>query len=283
MERLDSDLLRTFIAVAEAGSMTDGASRVYRSQSATSIQIKRLEAVLGNPVFARHGRGVVLTDTGRQLLPVAREVTARLDGALRDIASDGLRGKLRLGIPDDHGRARLAGIIGAFARTHPLVELDVACALSTEFPGALAKGRLDLAIYEVEAPAADEEVLFEDATCWAASRFRPLAATACLPVALFDRACWWRDAALASLRARGKPFRVVYSSQSVSGVLAAVEAGVAVGLLGRSSLTDDLDILSGEHGFAPTPTSKLVLAAREGGDSDIVAAMKSALRAAVRR
>jgi DNA-binding transcriptional LysR family regulator len=79
MRSSSSDLLRTFVAVAEAGSVTDGALRIYRSQSATSLQIKRLEAILRQPVFERHGRCVVLSDTGRQLLPVAQDVTARLD------------------------------------------------------------------------------------------------------------------------------------------------------------------------------------------------------------
>lgn len=71
MENLDSDLLRTFIAVAQSGSVTDGATKIHRSQSATSLQIKRLENILGLPVFERHGRGIVLSDTGHRLLPTA--------------------------------------------------------------------------------------------------------------------------------------------------------------------------------------------------------------------
>ncbi len=129
MESLDSDLLRTFVAVAEAGSVTEGATHIYRSQSATSLQIKCLESILGHPVFERHGRGVILSETGRKLLPVATEVTARLDKVLRDISQDAVSGKLRLGIPDDHGRTKLAEIIAAFTRHHPGVELDVTCAL----------------------------------------------------------------------------------------------------------------------------------------------------------
>ncbi|MEJ6393123.1 LysR family transcriptional regulator [Gymnodinialimonas sp. 2305UL16-5] len=99
MDNLDSDLLRTFVAVAEAGSVTDGAARIHRSQSATSLQIKRLEAILGRTVFDRHGRGVVLSDVGRTLLPVAKDVAARLDAVRRDISQDAVSGKLRLGIP----------------------------------------------------------------------------------------------------------------------------------------------------------------------------------------
>lgn len=280
MDQLDSELLRSFIVVADAGSVTEGADRLHRSQSAVSLQLKRLEAVLGRRIFDRHGRGVELTDAGRRLLPVARDVAARLDAALREIASDGLRGKLRIGIPDDHGRARLARIIGAFAQSHPLVELDVTCALSARFPEDLAKNRLDLAVYEVEAPSPDEDVLFEDPTFWASSVYRDLTRKRPTPVALFDHACWWRDAAITSLKSRGKPYRVVYSSQSVSGVIAAVEAGIAIGLLGRSSLHSGLSVVNETLGFEGTPSSKLVMASSERQCSGPIDAMKTAIRAA---
>ncbi|MEM9552419.1 MAG: LysR substrate-binding domain-containing protein [Pseudomonadota bacterium] len=280
MENLESDLLRTFVAVAEAGSVTDGAVRIFRSQSATSLQIKRLEAILGQPVFARHGRGVVLSDTGRRLLPIAQEVTARLDTALRDLSHDAISGKIRLGIPDDHGQSKLAGIIATFARHHPRVELDVTCALSTGFPAALAQGKLDLAIYEVETPSGHEEVLYEDPTCWVSLAHRNFPQDEFLPVALFDHACWWRDAAITALNARGKPYRCVYSSQSVSGVIAAVEAGIAVGLLGRSSLHSGLSVVNEALGFESTPASKLVMASRGDGDAGPQDAMKAAIRAA---
>lgn len=280
MENLDSDLLRTFVAVAQAGSVTDGAARIHRSQSATSLQVKRLETILGQPVFERHGRGVVLSETGRQLLPVAQDVMARLDGALRDISCGVVTGKLRVGIPDDHGRSKLAQIIATFTRQHPQVELDVSCALSAGFPEALEKGSLDLAIYEVQTPQAHEQLLFEDPTCWVSSANTDFTPFDSLPVALFDHACWWRDAAIASLDERGKPYRIVYSSQSVSGVVAAVEAGIAVGLLGRSALHSGLSVASESLGFRATPTSKLVMAANGSPEDGPQAAMKSAIRAA---
>ncbi|WP_227272489.1 LysR substrate-binding domain-containing protein [Roseobacter weihaiensis] len=280
MDNLDSDLLRTFLAVAQAGSVTDGAARIHRSQSAASIQVKRLEAILGRPVFERHGRGVVLSEAGRTLLPVAQDVTARLDAALQDISQRAVSGKLRVGIPDDHGRTKLAEIIATFTRHHPKVDLDVTCALSTGFPEALEKGALDLAIYEVERPKQHEEVLFEDPTCWVASAHREFAIDDSLPVALFDHACWWRDVAIASLEARGKPYRIAYSSQSVSGVIAAVEAGIAVGLLGRSSLHSGLSIVGKSFGFGPTPASKLVMAASVSPTGGPLDAMETAVRAA---
>lgn len=280
MENLDSDLLRTFLAVAQAGSVTEGAARIHRSQSAISLQIKRLEKILGQPVFKRNGRGVALSETGRRLLPVAQDVTARLDVVLRDIAEGAMTGKLRVGIPDDHGRAKLAQIIAAFTRQHPQVELDINCALSAGFPDALEKKVFDLAIYEVENPQPDEQLLFEDPTCWLSSANADFTTVESLPVALFDHACWWRDAAIESLEDRGKPYRIVYSSQSVSGVVAAVEAGIAVGLLGRSSLHSGLSVASESLGFQSTPASKLVMAANGSPEDEPLAAMKDAIRAA---
>jgi len=280
MQNLDSDLLRTFLAVAGSGSMTDGAAVIGRSQSATSLQILRLEQILGRPVFERTGRGVVLTEAGRQLMPVAKDVTGRLDGALRSITSDGLRGRLRLGIPDDHGRAKLAGILAAFMQSHPQVELEVTCAISTDFPGMLSRGLLDLAVYEIAEPATPEETVYADPTCWAMSRDKNLLEQDPLPVALFDRACWWREAAIASLDASGHSYRVVFSSQSVSGVTSAVEAGVAIGLLGRSSVAGHLTVLGSEHGFAPTPVSRLVIGTAQAADPALARSMKVAIRTA---
>ncbi|MEJ6393122.1 LysR substrate-binding domain-containing protein [Gymnodinialimonas sp. 2305UL16-5] len=181
---------------------------------------------------------------------------------------------------DDHGRTKLAEVIAAFTRHHPQVELDVTCAQSTSFPMALDKGDLDLAIYEVENPSNHEEVLYEDPTCWMSSAQRSFPVDERLPVALFDHACWWRDAAIDSLQAREKPYRIVYSSQSVSGVIAAVEAGIAVGLLGRSSLHAGLSVVNEALGFESTPTSKLVMASSKAKGRGPKDAMKAAIRSA---
>jgi len=260
--------------------MTEGAGRIFRSQSATSLQIARLEEVLGAPVFQRHGRGVRLTRVGERLLPVAREVTETLSDTLRELTADGIHGTLRLGIPDDESTATLSRIIGEFTRAHPLVELNLTCALSAGFPAALASGALDLAVYEVQHPPAAGGVLREESTSWMVSRRHDVLARDPLPVALFDRDCWWQLAALDSLRETGRRYRVVCSSQSVLGVAAAIEAGMAVGLLGQSSLTPTLRCLGPEDGFGPMPVSRLVLGQRPGAAGAAIEAMAAAIRLA---
>jgi DNA-binding transcriptional LysR family regulator len=280
MDQLNSDLLRTFLAVADSGSMTEGAARIFRSQSAASLQIRKLEDLLGQPVFERHGRGVAMTETGERLLPVARDVARTLSTAMRELTSDSLHGKLRLGIPDDHSQQMLSQIIGEFAQSHPQVELEISCALSAGFPDALACGDMDIAVYEVERPDGRQEVLRAEQTFWMMSRHHDLLQHDPLPVALFDRECWWRDAALSALHAGERPFRIVYSSQSVAGVAAAIEAGVAIGLLGQSSLSSNLTTLGTEHGFTEMPESSLVLGSRSGPDDPPTQAMKAAIRQA---
>ncbi|MEM7043197.1 MAG: LysR family transcriptional regulator, partial [Pseudomonadota bacterium] len=237
------------MAVADAGSMTGGAARIYRSQSAASVQIKQLEDLLGEPVFNRHGRGVVLSRTGEVLEPVARQVVGALDSAMAEITGGGLEGTLRIGIPDDHGKEALSKIIADFARDHPKVDLRVHCALSAGFPSALLAGELDLAVHEVEDVRRGMELLREEPMHWVTSRAHDLLDRDPVPVALFDRACWWRDAALKALKASGRPHRIIYSSESVTGVAAAIEAGIAIGVLNESALKPGLTILSPSEGL----------------------------------
>lgn len=268
------------MAVAETGSITDGATRIFRSQSAASLQMRKLESLLGRPVFDRHGRGVVLTEVGERLLPVAREVTRTLAATMRELSSDDLQGKLRIGIPDDESKRILSRIVSEFAQSHPLVELEVTCALSASFAHALAAGAMDIAVYELEHPSPGLEVLREEQTGWMVSRHHDLLSRDPIPIALFDRACWWRDAALNTLTAMGRPYRIVYSSQSVAGVAAAIEAGIAIGLLGLSSMSENLRLLGPPDEFSESPLSRLVLGLREDADSPEIRAMQRAIQQA---
>ena len=280
MDQLDSDLLRTFLAVADAGSVTGGAARIHRSQSAASVQVKQLEALLGEPLFERHGRGVSLSATGELLLPVARQVVDLLDAALAELKTGGLAGSLRIGIPDDHSKTALAGILAEFTRQHPKVELRVHCALSSGFPELLSRGALDLVVHEVEALGAGMELLREEKLLWAASRAHNVQARHPVPVALFDRACWWRDLAQTALRTCGRAYRVVYASESVTGVTAAIESGIAIGVLGASALNDKMVALSDSEGLGSLPTSKLVLEYGKGADAEVCGAMAQAVKRA---
>jgi DNA-binding transcriptional LysR family regulator len=281
--RLDSELLRTFLAVTREGSFSRAAECVFRSQSAISLQIKQLEAVLGRPLFQRHARGVMLNQCGEKLLPVAEQVIALLDRTAGELRADPLHGSIRIGIPDEYGSSLLPGVIAQFLREHPRVELSVRCSFSADFPAALERGEIDLALHAVETPRDGMRVIHHEATCWASSGLHAPQTRDPLPIAIFDRACWWRERALQALERNGREYRVVFSSESVTGVAAAVAAGVAVGVLGESSLRDGLIRLSPAEGFPALPDSVLVLEAAADVDPELAAAIGDALSVAFDR
>ena len=281
-EKLDSDLLRTFIAIADTGSFTRGAERVFRSQSAVSLQIKRLETTLGKSVFDRHARGIVLTPIGEKLRPVAQRVVNLLDVTIGELRGDALEGSIRIGIPDEYGETILPGVIASFVRQHPQVELGVRCGFSASFPEALARNELDLAVYAEESPHKGSQILRYDKTIWASATNHQAHEQDPLPVALFDRECWWRDRALEALETSGRRYRVIYTSESVMGVMAAIAAGVAIGLIGESAMNSNFKILTEADGLPSIQSSALVIGRRESVDSLIADAMTAAITEAFR-
>jgi DNA-binding transcriptional LysR family regulator len=257
--------------------MTGGADRIGRSQSATSLQIRQLEEVIGQPVFRRHGRGVTLTVVGEKLLPVARNVVQSLDTTLNELRGGGLKGKLRIGMTDDHSHHELTGIISEFAAFHPDVELEVQCAFGSKFEAALRNGDLDLAIHEVQRPNDRDEVLREDHLVWMCAQDSDLSEADSLPIALFDRDCWWRDLALSELEELGQNYQVIFSSESAIGVRSAVQAGIAAGLLCSSDSIDGVRPLA--HLPARSSTF-LVLQRAEQANGPICDAMCQTIRKA---
>lgn len=277
MHPLNSDLLRTFLAIAEAGSVTGGAARIGRSQSATSLQVRQLEDIVGARVFRRHGRGVVLTAAGEKLRPVAQSVTQSLDTVLSELRGGGLKGKLRMGMPDDHSRTELASIVAHFADRHPDVELEVHCAFGEGFDAALRAGDIDLAVCDAPKPYDGDVVLREDHLIWMCRRGSEIAKKPILPIAVFDRACWWRDLALSSAEEAGQKVQVAFSGESAIGVRAAVEAGIAAALLRVSESSPELEPVP--HLGARYPTY-LVLKRARGAIGPVCDAMCEAIRTA---
>ena len=280
--RLDSDLLRTFLQVSATGSFSKAAARIDRSQSAVSLQMKQLESLLGQSLFERHGRGVRPTAIAMRLRPVALQVVGLLDQATAELSSSALRGSLRIGIPDEYADSLLPNVIAEFARANPGVELVVRCSFSAGFADALENDELDIAVHALASPPSSMRVLKRDKTCWVASRQHRVHEREPLPIALFDRACWWRDIALAALESTGREYREVFSSESVAGISAAVASGVAVALVGEDALRDEFVRLTAQQGFPEMPESVLVLQVREGVDSELSRAMCSLIETSFR-
>lgn len=274
---LDSDLLRSFVAVAEARTVTHAARRLGRTQSAISVQIAKLEDRLGVRLFDRAARGMHPTADGERLLTEARPLLRQLD-RLPGLFGAALAGTVRVGLPDDYGDTVLERILAAFAARHPAVDVFVHCGFSADFPEAVARGGLDLAAHASDRTAGADTLLVDEATVWVAHRGWSPVPGEPMPIAVFDRACWWRDAALAALDHAGVAYRIAFSSQSVSGVRAAVTAGLAVGMLAESTVDGPMRVLGPADGLPALPRSALTLLQRPGPPTPAMTAMAAAIR-----
>src|ERR1700729_535756 len=166
---LDTDQLRSFLAIVDSGSFTKAAERVHKTQSAVSMHIRRLEEQLGCTLFVKHGRGARLTDEGERLIEFARRIVQVEAGAFAALSRKGLRGAVRLGIPDDYAESFLAEILSRFNRRHPLVEVSVACEASIELAAQVAAGALELALVTDHEGIKGLELLREEPLVWVAA------------------------------------------------------------------------------------------------------------------
>jgi DNA-binding transcriptional LysR family regulator len=275
---LDSDVLRTFVSVAEHGNVTRAAEALHRTQSAISVQVKRMEDNLGVKLFTRKARGMSLTTAGEKLMSSAKPIIQMLDRAATELREAPIEGAVRVGIPDDYGTELLATVLADFAERHPLVEVSIRCGFSVGFPTAVERGELDLAVYASDQEETHGDVLLEEQTVWVGSANTVLHTLDPLPVTLFDRSCWWRNAAIGALDGAGIVYRIAYSSESVAGIKAAIRAGLAVGVLARSTVEQDMKILGTCEGLPPLPTSNLMLIGGSKSETPATTAMAGSIR-----
>ena len=228
---LDPDLLRAFAYIAEEGSFTRAAERVGRTQSAVSMQVQRLEAMLGQRVLLRgKGGAVSLTPHGRYLLDRTREVLALNEEIWRTFRAPQMHGTVRLGTPDDYALRYLPGVLKRFAETHPSVDVDVTCSSSTPLLAKLKAGELDLTLAsEGHEPAnVPFDLLWRGPLMWITSERQSPHRLDPLPLAIAAGDCAWRRAALRALDAAGRRYRIAYTSETQAGTLTPVLAGLAV-------------------------------------------------------
>jgi len=278
--QLDGDLLRTFVAVAETGNFTHAAGRVGRTQSAVSMQIKRLEDAVQAPLFERGARGVSLTRKGDQLLGNARRIVGLLDetAALFDAAA--LEGKVNIGIHEEYAEERLANALNAFDRRHPNVEITVTCGASEENLARVRSGELDLAVIFDWKGHSDGEVLMVDPTVWVTSEKYLTHERTPVPIALFRNSDWSRDFAMRSLDECGIDYRVAYLCANKGGLRLAVTSGLAISPISRSDIPAGCRELTAAEGFGPVDQSNVVLVLNPASRSDAVAGMAQAMREA---
>src|SRR5262245_33368657 len=235
MANLDIDLLRSFAAVVDCGSFTAAGELVARTQSAVSVQIKRLEETLGKTVFERSSRSLTLTPAGQTLLAYARRILELNDESVRRIAEPAVAGAIRLGITEYFVPTELPRILSRFTSAYPDVHLDVRMGLSHELRDQMAAGSLDAAIVRL-APRERAKAIWSEAQVWAVREGCEPASGAVVPLALLPSPCVLRAHALESMKRRKRRWRLSFTGSSMASVQAAVSAGLGVSIFPRSSL-----------------------------------------------
>jgi DNA-binding transcriptional LysR family regulator len=278
---LDTDQLRSFLAIVDAGSFTRAAERVNKTQSAVSMHIRRLEEQLGCALFVKNGRGARLSQEGEKLIDYARRIMQIEAGALAALSRKGLSGRVRLGIPDDYAEFFLADILGRFYAHHPMVEVSVVCENSVGLAAQTRAGALDLAVVTDGDGVEGVEAIREEQLVWVASRRFQIDPAAPLSLAMGSPSCIWRRMAEEALRHSERATRSLLVSKNFSAIGPIVRAGLAITVLPRDTVPADFRILGVEAGLPALPSSRMGLVYGHGELSPEAAALAEAIRATV--
>lgn len=247
---LQIDWLKCFVAVVDAGSLSGAAPEVHRSQSAVSMQLKKLEAALGCQLLARGPRQHELTPDGQLLLGYARRMLDLHAETQAAFHGEELTGRIRLGVPDDYAAKYLTPVLKRFAPHYGAVEIELNCEQSTSLIPRIERGDLDLALVSRE-HSRQGTLLFHEPMVWIGSTQFQVWRRDPLPIAVYEDTSLAKRSAINSLALQGRRYKVVYNSSSLAGQIAAVESGLAVAVLTQCSAPPHLEILGSEHGLGP--------------------------------
>ena len=262
---LDIDLARTFVAICETGNFTRAAERVFRSPSAVSLQVKKLEETVGRPLFRRETRSVELTADGEYLLGFARKMLKLNDDTMAYFNTPPMEGRVSLGAPYDAGVFAIPLILKMFASTHPHVEVDVRLESSSELRRQCSDGSTDVALLATdEHPGYQAVEAHTESLVWVGLRNGSAMLRDPLPLALADQGCVWRSAALDALDKEGRSYRVAYSSKNCQAQIAAIEADLAIAPLPISVVSQRLVRIDTQGRLPPLGNYRVYLMTREG-------------------
>ena len=254
---LTPDLLRTFVAAAQTGNFTQAAKQVNISQSAVSMQMRKLEEDLEKPLFIRLARGVQLTVEGEILLKYAGKLLRLHDRALAALSEPNLKGLIRLGAVEDYADLHFPGILKRFSEKYPLIQVDLVCDSSDKLLKLFQADKFDLCLRNGEVVEPGGEFLRYEPLFWIGPKDTEPEKRSPLPIAVFHD-CLYRQWTETVLKKHRIKFRVAYSSPSITGVLAAVKAGLAVAPIGASINVSGLRILP-EDALPALPSAVITL------------------------
>ncbi|MFC4456520.1 LysR substrate-binding domain-containing protein [Deinococcus sonorensis] len=266
---LDMDVIRTLVYGVDLGSFSQAAIKLSRSPSAVSTQLKKLEAQLGTELLRKSGRGLVLTDAGEAFLVYARRLLELNDDAVAAVRGNEMAGTVRLGVQEDFGESLLPQVLGAFARTHPRISIQVRITRNADLLAGVNNGDLDLALAWGETRTAYVDSLATLPIRWFGPPDPSHVLHPPLPLAVFESPCLFRTLAMARLDSAGIPWRVTFTSPSLAGLWAALAAGL--GVTPRTALSVPKGVRPLDHPDLPDlPSITLSLHRSEATASPVV-------------
>ncbi len=272
---LELDLLRTLVAIAETGNFSAAAEVVHRTPSAVSMQVKRIEDLLGRPVFLRDSRSVELTADGETLLEHGRRLLALNREVISRFVQPDLVGEVHLGAPDDVSERFLAPMLRRFGETHPAISVRVVVDSTARMMEMVRERRLDMSIVTRNAGFAgtdDTEVLMREPLVWAMLRGGVAAEKDPLPLSVWEETCVWRQAAVQGLERQGRDFRITFESAHISGQRAAILADLCVAPIPKTSLGGEIVEAPSKFGLPPLPEYTLGLQIGDNPSATVLAA-----------
>src|SRR5215469_16485872 len=268
---LDIVLLRTFVAVVEANGFTRAAGFVNLTQSAASLHIKRLEEQVGRRLFDRTAPKLALTSDGEILLSYAQRILALEEEVKTRLGHPEPEGVVRFGAPEYFDPGTLASLLAQFNSRYPAIDLEIHMGIGTDIAALYGRGLLDVAIINreigeadgvernVSGPGEDATVLYREGRVWVAQRGMKLDNERPMPLALFPPPCTWRQLAQERLQNAGRRWTVALQSTGLSGIVTAVEAGLAISIFAQSGLNPRLRALGPAQGLPLLPDFEYVV------------------------
>ena len=228
MRHLDITLLHSFKTIAECKNISVASQRLNKTQAAVSIQMKKLEDLVGERLIIRGHQTAELTSQGEKMLQYAKKMLALSDEAIEYFVKGEVCGAVRFGIPDDYASAFLPPVLKEFTQRYPKVNLKIRNDISQNLFTALEDGELDLALVTQRSADGKGEILRSDQLQWVGAAGLKVDPRAPIPLALYPHGCGYRRQILSALSGCPLDYDIAFECTGVTGVQIAVESGLAI-------------------------------------------------------
>jgi DNA-binding transcriptional LysR family regulator len=274
----DPVLLTTFLAVAETRSFTGAGIQLGLSQPTVSQHVRKLEEAAGRTLVSRDTRDVRLTNNGDAMAGFARTILAAHTSATDYFRGSAMRGRLRFGAGDDLAITQLPRILRHFRQLYPQINLELTVSQTGPLIRRLRGGQLDL-IFIKENPdeSADGVRVSRDSMVWVGHEKTIIERDEPVPVVAYNAPSFSRQVAIDALEAAGRTWRITCNSREVSGLLAAVRAGLGVAVFPQSLIPEDLVKVTNRFGLPVLGEVDFTLLANPGAPSEPTEALISAI------